>query len=107
MAERACAQVNAPRSLLLFGETNVPTLARLGAGLGAAREARMAPNFVLTTPDRALIFLTASAVNPRVAKAKKHRRRLYASSLPSVMGCIAVHRWSIYAAKFSVQLPSN
>jgi len=35
----------------------------LGAGLGAVREVRMAPVFLQATPDRALRFLTASAVN--------------------------------------------
>ncbi|SRR5229473_381680 len=36
---------------------------RLGAGLGATKEVRMTPNFRQATPEAALRFLTATAVN--------------------------------------------
>src|SRR5437016_10837050 len=39
----------------------------LGAGLGAAKEGRIASIFLQATPDRALRFLTSSTVNRRVA----------------------------------------
>jgi hypothetical protein len=35
----------------------------VGAGVGAAKEGKMAPDFSQATPDRALRFSTISAVN--------------------------------------------
>src|ERR1700735_2884951 len=47
----------------------------LGAGLGAAKKVRMAPRLMYATPDAALRFLTASAVNRWIASSVFERRR--------------------------------
>jgi hypothetical protein len=51
----------------------------LGATLRAARDEKMAPDFLETTPDRALRFLPLPAVNRRVA-ARQVRGRLRKNS---------------------------
>ena len=45
----------------------------MGAGVGATKEGKMAPNFSQATPDRALRFLIVSAVNRRVASSNLAR----------------------------------
>jgi hypothetical protein len=55
------------RSNLCWNMRFAPSREVMGAGLGAAKERRMAPIFLEATPDRALRFLSSSAVNRRVA----------------------------------------
>jgi hypothetical protein len=47
--------------------------AGVGAGVGATKEGKMAPNFSSATPDRALRFSIISAVNRRVASSNLAR----------------------------------
>ena len=49
----------------------------MGAGVGATKEGKMAPNFSQATPDRALRFSILSAVNRRVASSNLARGAIF------------------------------